>query len=49
MYVEGTGNWTPTANETPVIIYEGVTPTARRVKWKAGNALGAADRVMVLV
>ena len=49
MYVEGTGNWTPTANETPIIIYEGVTPTARRVQWKAGNTLGAGDKVMVLV
>ncbi len=49
MYVEGTGNWTPAANETPVWIYEGTTPTARQVKWKAGNTLGAGDKVMVLV
>ena len=49
MYVEGTGDWTAAANETPVWIYEGVTPTARQVKWKDGAAIGGGDKVMVLV
>jgi hypothetical protein len=53
MRVEGTGNWTPTANQTPVLIYEGTTPTIRRVQWMDPGAGGAnfagGERVMVLV
>lgn len=45
----GRGEWTPTANETPLYLAEGVTPTLRQIKWKDGAAIGAGDRVMVLV
>ncbi|TEU00357.1 MAG: hypothetical protein E3J29_01940 [Dehalococcoidia bacterium] len=45
----GSGNWTPAANETPLYLAEGATPTLRQVKQKAGNTLGAGDKVMVLV
>jgi hypothetical protein len=41
--------WTPTANLTGVYMSEGATPTLRQVQWKAGNALVAGDKVMVLV
>ncbi|MDP2948695.1 MAG: hypothetical protein Q8P22_04075 [Chloroflexota bacterium] len=37
------------ANSTPLYLAEGTTPTLRQVQWKAGNTLGAGDRVMVLV
>jgi len=45
----GSGNWTPAANETPLYLAEGVTPTLRQVKWKDGAAIGAGDKVLVLV
>ena len=45
----GSGNWTPTANQTPLYLAEGATPTLRQVQWKAGNALVAGDKVLVLV
>ncbi len=41
--------WTPTANQTAVHMWEGVTPTKRRVQWKDGASIGAGDKVMVLV
>lgn len=47
--LEGSGNWTPTANQTALLLAEGATPTLRRVQWKAGNALGVNDKVLVLV
>jgi len=40
---------TPGANQTMLHLAEGVTPTVRRVQWKAGNVLVAGDKVMVLV
>lgn len=45
----GSGEWTPTANKTPLYVAEGTFPLLRQVQWKAGNALVAGDRVMVLV
>ena len=45
----GSGNWTPTANQLPLYLAEGATPTLRQVQWKAGNALVAGDKVLVLV
>jgi len=45
----GSGSWTPAANRTPLYLAEGATPTLRQVQWKAGNALVAGDKVMVLV
>jgi len=45
----GSGNWTPTANQTPLYLAEGATPTLRQLQWKAGNALVAGDKVLVLV
>jgi hypothetical protein len=47
--VKGTGEYTRAANQTPVFIYEGTTPTLRQVQWKDGAAVGGGDRVMVLV
>lgn len=47
-YLFEIGNWTPGANETGIWIAEGATPTLRQVKWKAGNALGVGDKVLVL-
>lgn len=49
MYVKGTGEWTAAANETPVWIYEGATPTVRQVQWVDADDLTAGDKVMVLV
>lgn len=40
---------TPGANATTLSILEGAGPTLRQVQWKAGNALGVGDKVMVLV
>lgn len=45
----GSGEWTPAANETPLYLAEGGTPTLRQVKWKDGAAIGGGDKVMVLV
>ena len=45
----GSGEWSPAANQTPLDLAEGVTPTRRNVRWKAGDALGAGDKVMVMV
>jgi hypothetical protein len=45
----GSGSWTPAANETPLFLVEGTPGTLRQAKWKAGNALGAGDKVLVLV
>ncbi len=43
------GEWTPAANETPLYLAEGATPTLRQVKWKDGASIGAGDKVLVLV
>ena len=43
------GGWTGVANQTPIYISEGVTPTLRQVQWKDFSALVAGDKVMVLV
>jgi hypothetical protein len=48
-YLRVLGGAAPAANQTNLYLAEGVTPTLRRVQWKAGNTLGAGDRVMVLV
>jgi hypothetical protein len=48
-YLRVLGGANPAANQTNLYLAEGVTPTLRRVQWKAGNTLGAGDRVMVLV
>jgi len=47
--VKARGEWTPTANETPVWIAEGATPTSRQVRWKDGASVGSGDKVMVLI
>lgn len=47
--VKGSGEYTKAANQTPVFIYEGTTPTLRQVQWKDGAAIAGGDRVMVLV
>lgn len=49
LVVKCSGEYTAAANQTPVFIYEGTTPTLRQVQWKDGAAIGAGDRVMVLV
>ena len=48
-YLRLVGGAAPAANQTNLYLAEGVTPTLRQVQWKAGNALGAGDRVLVLV
>ena len=45
----GTGGWTAAANETPLWVEEGATPTLRQFKTKDGAAIGAGDLVCVLV
>ncbi len=47
--LEGRATWTPIANQTPLLVAEGATPTLRRVQWKDGASIGAGDKVMVLV
>lgn len=47
--IRGSGEYTDAANETPMFLNEGSTPTLRQVKWKAGDVLGSGDKVMVLV
>jgi hypothetical protein len=47
--VKGTGELARAANQTLVFIAEGTGPTVRQVQWKDGAAIGAGDRVMVLV
>ena len=47
--VKARGEWTPAANETPVWVAEGSTPTSRQVQWKDGASIGSGDKVMVLV
>ena len=47
--IRGSGEYTDAANETPMFLNEGATPTLRQVKWKAGDVLGSGDKVMVLV
>ncbi len=47
-YLRLVGGAAPGAGQTNLYLYEGTTPALRRVQWKAGNALGAADRVLVL-
>lgn len=49
MQIRGSGEYTDAANETPMFLNEGTTPTLRQVKWKAGDVLGSGDKVMVLV
>jgi len=48
-YFRVRGNFTAAANQTPVYISEGATPTLRQLRTKAGNTLGANDLVCVLV
>ncbi len=43
------GNFSAAANETPVYMSEGSTPTIRQLKTKAGDTLGSGDLVCVLV
>jgi hypothetical protein len=47
--VKGTGELARAANQTPVFIAEGTTPTLRQVQWKDGASITSGDRVMVLV
>ena len=49
LIVEGSGDWTPAANETPIFMSEGTTPTLRQVKHKDGASISAGDKVMDLV
>jgi hypothetical protein len=46
-YLRLVGGGDPGANLTNLYLKEG--STLRRVQWKAGNSLGAGDKVMVLV
>ncbi len=46
-YLRLAGGGDPGANQTNLYLKE--STTLRRVQWKAGNALGAGDRVLVLV
>ena len=46
-YLRLVGGTAPAANQTNLYLYEGSTPALRQVQWKAGNALGAGDRVLV--
>jgi len=48
-YLRLEGGTAPAANQTKLLLAEGVTPTLRRVQWKPGNTLVAGDNVMVLV
>jgi hypothetical protein len=48
-YLRLVGGAAPGANQTNLHLYEGSTPALRQVQWKAGNALGAGDKVLVLV
>jgi len=48
-YLRLVGGAAPGANQTNLYLYEGSTPALRRVQWKAGDALGAGDKVLVLV
>jgi hypothetical protein len=48
-YLRLVGGAAPGSNQTNLYLYEGSTPALRRVQWKAGNALGAGDKVLVLV
>jgi hypothetical protein len=48
-YLRLVGGAAPAANQTNLYLYEGSTPALRQVQWKAGNALGAGDKVLVLV
>lgn len=45
----GSGEWTAAANETPLYLAYGGTPTLGQVQYKAGDALGAGDKVLVVV
>jgi hypothetical protein len=48
-YLRLVGGAAPAANQTNLYLYEGSTPALRQVRWKAGNALVAGDKVLVLV
>jgi len=48
-YLRLVGGAAPGANQTNLYLYEGSTPALRQVQWKAGNTLGAGDKVLVLV
>ena len=48
-YLRVLGGWTPTANQTPLYLSEGATPTLRQLRTKAGDTLGAGDLVVVAV
>jgi hypothetical protein len=48
-YLRCLGNFTAAANETPLYISEGATPTLRQLKTKDGAAIGGGDLVCVLV
>jgi hypothetical protein len=48
-YLRLLGNWTPAANQTPLYLSEGATPTLRQVRTKDGASIGAGDLVCVLV
>ncbi len=49
MQIRGSGEYTDAANETPMWLNEGATPTLRQVKWKDGAAITTGDKVLVLV
>ena len=49
LQVKGTGTWTAAANETPVFMAEGATPSLRQLKTKDGAAITGGDLVCVLV
>lgn len=48
-YLRVVGGWTPAANQTPIWISEGATPTLRNLQTKDGAAIGAGDRVVIAV
>lgn len=48
-YLRVMGNFTAAANETPIYVSEGATPTLRQLKTKDGAAIGGGDLVCVLV
>ena len=48
-YLQVIGGALPGAAQTNVYLWEGTSPALRRVQWKDGAAIGAGDRVMVLV
>lgn len=53
LQVRGSGEYTAAANQTPIFIYEGTTPTLRQLQWMDPGSGGAnfvgGERVCILV